>query len=228
MKIIDNLKIPIDNHERITFIRVDPEDLNITILNIIKEINNFSWIYKFDKNYVREGFLAKAEGTAKELTDSLKKNINNDITKDTGEYVVSELARESIINELKYLDIPLAELLGRKKKGNPGFDFHTVNDLNTIIFGEAKYLTNQNAYGSSLSQINSFIAKKKDIADLKLLDDFCNEEALEKVTQNIKGYAVAFSSKQQSTDILVKNIKNNENFKKLLNYEEIVIVAVNV
>ena len=50
MKIIDNLKIPIDNHERITFIRVDPEDLNITILNIIKELNNFSWIYKFDKN----------------------------------------------------------------------------------------------------------------------------------------------------------------------------------
>lgn len=228
MKIIDNLKIPIDNHERITFIRVDPENLNETILSIICKLNNLSWISNFDENYVREGFKVKAEETAKELTNRLQNNINNDITKDTGEYVVSELARESIIHELKYLDIPLAELLGRKKTGNPGFDFHTVSDLNTIIFGEAKYLTNQNAYGSSLSQINSFIAKKKDVVDLKLIEDFCDKEALEKVIQNIKGYAVAFSSKQQSTEKLVKNILNNENFKKLLNYEEIIIVAVNV
>ncbi len=44
-----------------------------------------------------------------------------------------------MISELDYLDIPLDELVGKKRSGNPGFDFHSQNKItDTVIFGEAK------------------------------------------------------------------------------------------
>lgn len=89
------------------------------------------------------------------------------LTKDAGEYVVSELAREAIVSELNYLDIPLAELLGKKISGNPGFDFHSQNNAtNTVIFGEAKYVTAHSGYPRAIDQIKAFVDDKKDIADI--------------------------------------------------------------
>ena len=74
---------------------------------------------------------------------------------------------EALINQLNYLDIPLAELLGKKKSGNPGFDFHSANlATDTVIFGEAKYVAATSAYSTALPQIEGFIRDKKDIEDL--------------------------------------------------------------
>ena len=73
--------------------------------------------------------------------------------------MVSELAREAIVSELNYLDIPLAELLGKKISGNPGFDFHSQNNAtNTVIFGEAKYVTAHSGYPRAIDQIKAFVA----------------------------------------------------------------------
>lgn len=228
MKIIDNIEFSLDNCQRIRFLRVEIKDLNKTILQIIETLNDMSWINKFDEKYKKESFLSRAVPTAEKLSLQLKNNIDDEITKETGEYVVSEISRQSIVNEFNYLSIPLAELLGRKVTGNPGFDFFTVNDNSTIIFGEAKYLSSQNAYGKGFSQVAKFIDIKKDISDLKLIEDFCSIESLNKVTSGGKGFAIGFSAKQDSTDSLLKNIKANQDFLKILKYEEILIVAVNI
>ena len=228
MKIIDNLQFEFNECKNIHFIRVEIEDLNETILNIIESLNDLSWINKFDDEYTKACFLARAIPTAKVLSKQLTENCSDQITQETGEYVVSEISRKSIIEKLNYLSIPIAELLGRKKKGNPGFDFFTVNDTNIIIFGEAKYVASQNAYGRGLCQIAEFINQKKDIADLKLIEDFCNKDSLNNVINGKKGFAVGFSAKHETTEALINNIKRNRDFLKLLQYEEIIIVAVNI
>lgn len=53
------------------------------------------------------------------------------------------------------MDIPLAELIKQKVKGNPGFDFFAVNrDTVVMIFGEAKYDASSNAYNRVLAKLN--------------------------------------------------------------------------
>ena len=54
-----------------------------------------------------------------DIKDKFSKCSSDKVTSSAGEYIVSELAREALINQLAYLDIPLAELLFNKK----------VNDL---------------------------------------------------------------------------------------------------
>lgn len=228
MTVVDHCRFQIGKCKKIHFIRVDVTDLSDTILDIISSLNDLSWINKFDKNYKKESFLSRAKPTANFLSSQLLNNKEDRITEETGEYIVSELSRKSIIQELDYLSIPLSELLGRKMTGNPGFDFFTVNGCNTILFGEAKYLSNQNAYGKAFSQVVKFISLKKDIADLKLIDDFCNDDALDKASKGGKGYAIGFSAKNDHTEKLIKNIKRNKDFQNLLTYEEIIIVAVNI
>lgn len=58
---------------------------------------------------------------------------DDEITKDTGEYVVSELARQTLVNHMKYLDVPLAELFKEQVSGNPGFDFYSANNEKTLF-----------------------------------------------------------------------------------------------
>ncbi len=38
-----------------------------------------------------------------------------------------------MISKLDYLDIPLAELVGKKRSGNPGFDFHSQNKTTETV-----------------------------------------------------------------------------------------------
>lgn len=155
--------------------------------------------------------------------------VDDGITKDAGEYVVSELARETMISKLDYLDIPLAELVGKKRSGNPGFDFHSQNKTtDTVIFGEAKYVTATTAYSSALPQIVDFIGDEKDVEDLPELKPFCTTSALQRAANGIKGFSAAFSAKTTSTDRIIANIKKRSDFQALLQYEELILVAVDL
>jgi len=222
--IVDKIKIA----AHITFIRIDPIDIQITLKEIFKSLSDLSWINDFDEEYVRKSFQVRADATIKYISENIIKASDDKITSDSGEYVISELARLSIINELKYSDIPLAELIKKQKSGNPGFDFYSKNTSNVLLFGEAKYLAAQNAYGSALKQIVRFINEAGDIGDLQDIDKFCCTVSLDNAIKKKKGYVAAFASKQTSTEQLVSNIQENEDFKILTGYEEIICVSVNI
>ena len=140
----------------------------------------------------------------------------------------SEIARETIINGLEYSDIPLAELRKEKVSGNPGFDYHSENKNNIIIFGEAKYVAGQNAYGRALKQVVEFIDAKKDLKELTELTYFVSNEAIKNANLERKGYAIGFSSYSTSSEDLISNIRKSKHFKKIIRYEEIIIVAVDI
>lgn len=171
---------------------------------------------------------ARVNPTVELLNKKLTEEDEGVITSKTGEYFVSEIARETIINELKYKDIPLSELWKEKVSSNPGFDYHSENNDSIIIFGEAKYVSKQNAYGKALKQVVDFIKNKKDVKEFVDLKKFVSDEAIKNANLGRKGYAIGFSSYSTSTEDLINNIKKSEYFNVLIKYEEIVIVAVDI
>ena len=163
------------------------------------------------------------------IKEDLKLNPDSSLASSAGEYVVSELGHSSVVNELNYLDIPLPELFKEKVKGNPGFDFYSENPgTEILLFGEAKYKAQTNAYDDAFKQIEGFVEEGKDIDELANLEHFCSDNAQEKVVDGIKGYIAAFSSTSMRDEVLVAHIEKDEHYKKILQYEEVVCVAVNL
>lgn len=229
MKILEHRLLSDLMPAKVQFIRISPEDISTTLADILKVLMDLSWLKNFDEEYERTGYELRAQKTIDDIKKKFSDCTEDKVTKDAGEYVVSELAREAIVSQLSYLSIPLAELLGKKKSGNPGFDFHTANiTTDTIIFGEAKYLSDTSAYSTALPQIEKFIKEQKDIQDLPDLKPFCTSVALNRASKGEKGFAAAFSAKSTSSDRLINSIKNRSDFKSLLCYEEIILVAVNI
>lgn len=229
MRIIDHKVLAQYSPAKVQFFRIDPEDISATLEDILRTLMDLSWLSKFDQDYEKLAFNSRAQKTIADIRNKFEQCIDDGITKDAGEYVVSELARETLINQLNYLDIPLGELLGKQRSGNPGFDFHSQNKMtDTVIFGEAKYVFKTTAYSSALPQIVEFIEDGKDIEDLPELKPFCTPSALQRATEGIKGFSAAFSAKSTGTDKIIENIVKRKDFQDLLQYEEIILVAVNL
>lgn len=229
MKVIENRAVPHKGNGHITFIRIDPENLQNTLADIIRTLMDLSWLSRFDEDYMKCSFKTRAEKTITDIQKKFNDCADDSITKEAGEYVVSELARESLISQMNYLHIPLSELLGMKISGNPGFDFHSQNNkTDTVIFGEAKYNSRQSAYSTAITQISEFIDDKKDIMQIADLKPFCTPEALTRANDGFKGFAIAFSAKSTPSDKMITSILSHTDFAKLLPFEEIIIVAVNL
>lgn len=225
--IIENKEI--DNNVRFLRIDVDENCLVETLREVFVSLANLSWINNFDETYVKDSFSVRANNTVTYIAQNIIQENANSITSDSGEYVVSELSRKSIVSELNYKDIPLGELIKEQKSGNPGFDFYSENKTNILLFGEAKYLSNKNAYGNALKQIVRFEEEKRDKADLVDIDKFCSIESLDNISNNgKKGFIAAFASKKTKTDDLIKHIRKNDDYQKLKYFEELICVAVNV
>lgn len=228
MKVLECKKIDVENYNSITYIIIDPENLSVTIRDIITSLSNLSWIAKFDKSYIRNSFFKRAEDTAEYLADKILKDDGDKITEDSGEYVVSELAREALVIELKYLDVPLAELFKEQVSGNPGFDFYSANKEKVIIFGEAKYSSGRNAYGIGMEQVDRFIREGQDVSDLNDIDKFFEEESLKLADKGDKAYAIAFAAKGTASDMIIKGIIRNKHYKDIAINKEVIFLAVNV
>lgn len=212
----------------VIFIRIEPSDLKVTINDIISSLNNLSWIETFDEEYIKNSFEIRANATAERLSSQLKHFQQDKVTTEIGETVVSELSRLAIVNELDYLDIPLAELFKQQIAGNPGFDFFSETLSQFIVFGEAKYVSNSNGYGKSLAQIERFIREKRDVSDLNDIDKFVSIISLNNHTQNHKAFACAFSATSIETETIINHILKNKNFNKIKYHKEIILIAVNV
>ncbi len=228
MKILEHKNIDIKNYNSIIYLRIDPEDIYVTIREIISIFSDLSWISKFDEEYIKISFKKRANETARYLKNKIHSGENDLITKDTGEYVVSELAREALVHELNYLDVPLAELFKEQVAGNPGFDFYSANHDNVIIFGEAKYNSKQNAYGVGMEQVSRFIKEEQDLSDLNDIDKFFKNDSLDLAANGEKAYAVAFASKNTPSTKIINGIIKNKYYKDIAKHKEVIYMAVNI
>jgi hypothetical protein len=195
---------------------------------ITKEIADESWISSLTPS-IQIAYKARARKTIKKIVNDILLKVKDKVTEDFGEYLVSITAKDILRDYKKHGEIPLAELLGKKKSGNSGFDFHTLTHNNIISFGEAKYTTYKNPYSDALSQICSFIDEEKDLADILHLEKFVPEDCINKLTNGEKAFVAAFSLNAKKTIRVFNNIiKNSKAFDELLKYKELYLIGVQI
>ena len=223
-KIIENREV----EPHIRFFRIRPTDIKLTLRSVFESLSNNSWIMKFDNSFLKQTFSVRFQSTIDYISSNIIHEGDDSLTSDSAEYVISEIARSAIVEQLDYLDIPLGELIKEQKSGNPGFDFYSMNKSDIILFGEAKYVAKQNAYGRALEQIYRFHTEQRDVADLLDIQNLCPEASCNEVCKGNKGFIAAFSSKTTPTEKLISNIKNNVNYQKLFSHQELILVAVDI
>lgn len=222
------LKNDSDKVSNVKFLRVKIKDLKNIVDEIISNLYNVSWLNQLSNEELKIGFLACAEPTIKKICDKLNElSEQNDIS-EIGEYVVSNVARLIIEETYDYYVLPLAELLKEKVSNNSGFDYHCENKEDIPIFGEAKYVAGKNGYGRALSQVVDFINDNKDKKEIPFLSHFFKQNTIKNLVLQNKGYSISFSTTNISTENLLDNIIKNEDFKKLIGYNEIIVVAVDI
>lgn len=212
----------------IRFFRIRPTDIKLTLRAVFESLSNNSWIMKFGNGFLKHTFSVRLQSTIKHISKNIIREHDDSLTSESAEYVISEIARSIIVEQLDYLDIPLGELIKEQKSGNPGFDFYSMNKTNTILFGEAKYVAAQNAYGRALEQINRFNTEERDVADLLDIQNFCPKASCDEVCNGNKGFIAAFSSKTTPTERLISNIVNNNDYIALSSHKELILVAVDI
>ena len=91
------------------------------------------------------------------------------------------------------------------------FVFLVYNTNEQILFGEAKYVANSNAYNNAIKQINRFITEKRDQTDLPDLVQFNIANAISNASNGDRGFIAGFSSTTISDANLEQNIKDKLN-----------------
>lgn len=223
-EIIESLEV----EPHIRFFRIRPTDIKLTLRSVFESLSNNSWIMKFDNGFLKDTFSVRFQSTIDYISSNIINEEDDSLTSDSAEYVISEIARSTIVEQLEYLDIPLGELIKEQKSGNPGFDFYSMNKSNIILFGEAKYVAAQNAYGRALEQIYRFHTEKRDVADLLDIQNLCPKTSCDEVCNGNKGFIAAFSSKSTPTKRLISNIKKNVNYQRTSSHKELILVAVDI
>lgn len=217
-------------NEKVQFIRVEVTNINPAIESIVSIIADTSWVNDLVDFLDQASLLARAQPTIERLSEDLKKAIENKTTASVGEYIVSVVARHTIEAVCGYKALPLAEVIKEQISGNPGFDYHHEHSGLILIFGEAKYKTGSNAYPAAFSQIVEHIGLQKDVKEANDMGRFLSDESKTNFLDGRKGFSAAFSTSRKSFDTatLINNVKANANFKKLLEHESLIVVAVDI
>jgi hypothetical protein len=212
----------------VKFLRINPTDIKLTLKNVLDSLMNLSWLSNFDEDYLVDSYRLRCEQSIKHIATNIIKQNDSSVTRSSGEYVVSELARSSVVDTHSYLDIPIADLFKKQTVGNPGFDFYTLNSNKNILFGEAKYITKQSGHLSALKQSYNFYTQKQHITEIADIRDFFCKDSLKNCNKDEIGFMVAFSAKKTTTANFVKIIKKNPNYQELIKFKEVILIAVNI
>ena len=110
LKILELKSVPVNGKASVQFIRIDPEDISVTLSEILKAIMDLSWLKNFDAEFLARSYEQRAKITIADMRRKIESCDTGKLTKGAGEYVVSELAREAIVSELNYLSSLISSL----------------------------------------------------------------------------------------------------------------------
>lgn len=211
---------------RVIYIHVKISDIKERAQTITSDFLNKSWINNLDIA-TKIAYEKRANDTISKLIKNVLDKVENNITEEFGEILVSTSAKDTLCLHYGHKKIPIAELWKEKSSGNPAFDFHTETPTQLIAFGEAKYRGTHNAYGDALEQIDDFIKNEKDLKELSDLKNFVGEKALSNITGlNLKALIAAFSLHSNNDTLIIKHIMENEYLKNLIYHPELYIIGI--
>ena len=204
---------------------VSISDISSAAQELILRVRDTSYLSGLDFSD-QQAFLAVAQPTIEKLADDIFAKVEDSVTTDFGEYLVSSSAQTLLEQQFDHTKLPLAEIVKPRKSGNEAFDFHTTSPDDVLTFGEAKYSATSNPYRDALEQIVDFINKKKDIGELIVLKHFANMNAVNNVVEGKKSYAAAFLiNSKDPKKILEKSLSYIDD---LLGHEELYIIGVTI
>ena len=213
---------------KVCFVHAKLSNINEIAIKVHDDIMDTSWLSKL-KPLPKIAYEQRAKDTIKSIVENILNKVTNSVTEGLGELIVSTQGQSLLEKKHDHRKLPLAELWKEKDRGNPGFDFHTESPTNYITFGEAKYNSNQTAYGKALTQINNFIDKGKDKKEMSDLEHFTTEKAQANfLLPTGKAFAAAFSVHSDAPDTIFKNIKKCDKFKELLKYPELYLIGIQI
>lgn len=195
---------------------------------IIEILEDKCWIKDLLDEDDLESYKKRVELTVTHIVEDILNRVENEVSSDFGEYLVSCISQITLKDNLNHDRILLAELWKEQISGNPGFDFHTYSPNDLLVYGEAKYNTSNNPYTNALEQIVNFIKIGKDIqeyTDLKRI--FSKINSRHKFNKN-KAFVASFSLNAKDIDTVFSNALKKEEVKKLTEYPELYILGVEV
>jgi len=202
-------------------------DIKQRAKDIIDAITNRSWITTLVPIDQR-AYNARSEKTIKKIVEDILLKVEDTVTSDFGEYLVSDSAGNALNIQHGHTKIALAELWKEQKSGNPGFDFHTESSSELIIYGEAKFKTADSPYTVALDQIVSFVDEKKDQMELVDLKHFCSNKAVSNALDDKKGFIAAFSLNAVDHKKIFEKALKTASAIKLMDHAELYLIGVQV
>lgn len=212
---------------KVKYIHIEVPDVSECADEMIKSISNTSWIDRLGV-VERGAFRARSTRTIDKLVYDIFNKIDDVVTADFGEFMVSHTALLGLVGKDGHTKFPLAELWKEKVTGNPGFDFHSETPTALIAFGEAKFSAKENPYTRALKQIAGFIVLEKDLAELTDLKNFSTVDAIQNGLKGNKAFVAAFSLNSADPAQIFQNVFRAESFKKLLDQKELYLIGVSV
>lgn len=217
----------------VRFVRINPTDLRLSIITIFNSLMDVSWINTFFGNnpVLKDSVTKRAMPTIEKFNAEFQSGTAVAVNKDTGELLVSEISRKTLVERYGYFSMPIGELFKQKVTGNPGFDFFSINHDEIILFGEAKYVSDRTPCKKAFNQIADFIEKGKDSKDMWDVEKFIpkRNEAQANFLNGLKGFVGSFSSKKESDQELIDKIKNLDSYKSLqAAFPEIICIGIDL
>lgn len=217
--------LPEDSISETYLFCVEITDVNSHAKKLITEISDTSWISKLEP-VAKSAYEYTALETIKRLV-VIFESVDNKIKKDFGEFMISMSSGFCLREKHNHAILPLSELWKPKLSGNEGFDFHTLSPSNKFSFGEAKFVSSGNSYGSAAEQAYRFSKENKDKRDGVHLRYFCSPIAIKNLEKNKRGFIVAFSINSKKPESILKKTLQNEDIKKLSKCcDELYIIGV--
>lgn len=190
-------------------------------------ISNTSWLNEL-KPVEKATFKARSQRSITKMCNLIINRAENEVTKEFGEFMISESAQTILQDNLGHIKVPLAELLKEKISGNPGFDFHTESSSKLISFGEAKYSAKIDPHQKAITQIVDFIKLEKDTAELAIIQNFVSKDAIDKSLTGQKAYVVAFSINSKDPKLIISKALSSNAIESLLTFPELFVIGVQV
>lgn len=226
-EIIDLETLGIDSSSVVHLLHVKILDVHQKAQEIITMLADKTWISKL--NAVSQlSYQSRAQKTIEKLVNNILSKVEDAVTEDFGEYLVSDSAGESLVQIHQHIKIPLAELWKEQMTGNPGFDFHTESATNLIAFGEAKFKTTGSPYSVAITQIADFIIDEKDLMEVSDLQNFVSSTAVTNIMDKKRAFIAAFSINAANPDLIFQNMLKHDRFKELTAHAELYLIAVEV
>ncbi len=67
MKILESRPVCVKGNVKIQFLRIDPEDIGVTLSEIMETIMDLSWLKRFNEDFTINSFKRRAEITIKDI-----------------------------------------------------------------------------------------------------------------------------------------------------------------